>query len=531
MSNVQQKLQAVESWRTQYNPLRGLNIPRAVSMLEDGMRGQFADLQWTNEFIEQTDPDLFALVTRWLSAIGEMDYKVKLAGEDSDDFDKTLAEDQAGVLRARYNALGNMNEAIEHLVLASFRGFSIIQPQNDSGKVAASINDVTHLECLDQWNFIRDGRSGGWGWNPQAQSILYSALPAEYKLDASQLIIRTIRRPIDRIGLIKFVRANVSEKDWDSYVEIYGIPAAFVIGPANVPEGKETEYKNSAEEAAEGNGGYLPNGSDIKFADSPRGNQPFLFRLDYLTQKLVLAGTGGLLTMLTAPGSGTLAGSAHMEVFKIIARAEAARISEIMQRWFDRPLLDNAFAGKPRLAYFEIAAKEDRDVGTIVEHASKLAQAGYMIDEAELSEKTGYTLTVKAAPAPPTNPISPIDQTANRDVSSASSVNSVVTALADSADARLQDAARQALAQAFAKDLQPLREAIAAALNCEDDQAMLDALAKIPGELPAMLISMCKDPASQKVLEETLTSSLLNGIEEGVLSRSSTAAPAKGTTP
>ena len=34
------------AWRDQYNPLRGMSLPRLVSLLEAGERGQFADLQW-----------------------------------------------------------------------------------------------------------------------------------------------------------------------------------------------------------------------------------------------------------------------------------------------------------------------------------------------------------------------------------------------------------------------------------------------------------------------------------------------------
>jgi len=33
-------------WRDYYNPLRGLSMPKLVSLLESGERGQYADLQW-----------------------------------------------------------------------------------------------------------------------------------------------------------------------------------------------------------------------------------------------------------------------------------------------------------------------------------------------------------------------------------------------------------------------------------------------------------------------------------------------------
>lgn len=54
--------------------------------------------------------------------------------------------------------------------------------------------------------------------------------------------------------------------------------------------------------------GYLPNGSDIKFVNGGGGRPPFLEHIDYLDRQIVIAATGGLLTMLAEPGSGTLAG-------------------------------------------------------------------------------------------------------------------------------------------------------------------------------------------------------------------------------
>jgi hypothetical protein len=79
----------------------------------------------------------------------------------------------------------------------------------------------------------------------------------------------------------------------------------------------------------------LPNGSDVKFPSETRGNQPFLERLSRLDEELVLAGTGGKLTMLAESGSGTLAGNAQADGFADIAAAEALEISEVFQKQFD----------------------------------------------------------------------------------------------------------------------------------------------------------------------------------------------------
>jgi phage gp29-like protein len=367
-------------------------MSRAITMLEDAQRGCFADLQWTYSFIEQTDPDMIALVERRTSAILEMDFNVKSSAED-DSPDKALADAQVKALAEAYDKIDNLYEAIEHLAMAAFRGHAHCEKWFTGG-------ELTHLEIVDPWNVVRDGLRGPWKYNPEAKVTGFDGLPAENEIKPENFLIRTVARPINRIALFKFIRQNLSQKDWDAFIEIYGIPGAVVIGPPNIPEGEEAKYEAAAQAIAEGASGYAPNGTDVKFSDSPRGTNPFRDHLTYLTEKLILAGTGGLLTMLSAPGSGTLAGNAHTDTFDQIASAEARRISEIINRQLVEPWLEAAFPGQPPLAYFDLAANEEADVSEIVEHAVKLSQAGFLLDPEELSEKTGYKLTVKPTPAP-----------------------------------------------------------------------------------------------------------------------------------
>ena len=103
-----------------------------------------------------------------------------------------------------------------------------------------------------------------------------------------------------------------------------------------------------------------------------------------------MVGTGGLLTMLTESGSGTLAGSAHRDTFLQIARGDAALLSGLFQEQFDTPLLMEYFPGQPILAYFEFAPPAADEVSRVVRDAVELAKAGVRMDVEELSEKTGY---------------------------------------------------------------------------------------------------------------------------------------------
>lgn len=512
--NVEAVLQAARSWRDQFNPLRGLTIARAVSLMEAAQRGQLAELQWTYKFIEDTHPTAFALVERRTSALLEMDWNIhQVAQEDAGaGYSKALAEDQALALRAAYEGIDNLYEAIEHLALASFRMYAHLQPHFNGDAIA-------HLEPLNQWNFARDGMFGGWAWNPEAQDLAASRLPAANQITAAhRLIVRVVPRHVNRIALIQFIRASMGQKDWDSFVEIYGLPRPIIIMPADVPPDKVAEYEAAADDVAEGGGGSLPNGSEVKYPTEARGSSPFAQYLEFLERQLVLVGTGGLLTMLTESGSGTLAGNAHADTFKTIARAEARKISEILQRSIDAHVLDTKFSGRPRLAYFAMAAQEERDVGDIVDHTQKLALAGYQVDVADLAERTGYKLTLKPEPAPaPGFAAGGFHRALHR----------AAPDTADGIDARktdaLIDAGAEALVAAQDAEWRAVAERIMAAANAPTVEAGLEILKQLQAEQPEILARMLADDSPvARAYEDAMSAALLNGYALGAAKRSGT---------
>ena len=96
----------------------------------------------------------------------------------------------------------------------------------------------------------------------------------------------------------------------------------------------------------------------FKYVNGGSGRPPFKELVDYLDKQIVIAGTGGSLTMLAEPGSGTLAGNAHWAAFEQIARKDAALLSQVMQRDLDALVLAEYFPGEPVEAYFELGVAE-----------------------------------------------------------------------------------------------------------------------------------------------------------------------------
>ncbi len=68
-------------WRDAYSPLRGLSMPKLVSLLEAGERGQYADLQWFYHYMEQSDAMIAAVLQRRRAAWLSVDWDIRLAAD------------------------------------------------------------------------------------------------------------------------------------------------------------------------------------------------------------------------------------------------------------------------------------------------------------------------------------------------------------------------------------------------------------------------------------------------------------------
>lgn len=386
-----------DKWRESFNPLRRLSAERARSLIESYLTGAATDLMWALASpmtgVETSDPDYRALIERTLARLLEMDWEIRTAA-DAEGPAAARAETQAKALREAYEKFDELYAAIGHLAMAPYRGWAHVEVDYDGG----------NLNPVEPWNVVRDGLRGGWAYNPEAKPLFYESLPADLRIDPERhwWLIRTHPRPVGGWALMKWFYQALSTRDWAAFVNIYGIPGGVVIGPPNVPEGEEEAFRAAAADIARGGEGYLPHGSDWKANAEARGQQPFQAWLDWLSAKLILAGTGGKLTMLNDPtGLGSGQSASHEETFDQIAKAEARKIGEVFNRQFDRRVLAAAGllepGGRP-LAWWQLSAGEETDSGSIIEEVARLSQAGYRVEVKQVAEKTGYELTEKEPP-------------------------------------------------------------------------------------------------------------------------------------
>jgi hypothetical protein len=90
-----------------------------------------------------------------------------------------------------------------------------------------------------------------WEYNDEAASGRFRGTPIERE---NFVIMEAV--PLNRMLSVLFLRKNLNQKDWDSFLEVYGIPSVFLVGPASTLHSKEKEYQRIAEEIISDGRGY-----------------------------------------------------------------------------------------------------------------------------------------------------------------------------------------------------------------------------------------------------------------------------------
>lgn len=381
------------------SPLPFLTPQESRALYELYRKGQYADVMLCWAALEETDDMLSTVRNRRDSALAEMtdDVKVdsKSIGRHPDL--KTLAEEQQQCLAEYFAKVDNLRDAWRFLGSATFMGYGHLEPVTRLGRIK--------YEPVNQWLMVRPVRDGNWYYNESADR---SCARLEM-VDESELITRECLRPVDLPAMFAICAKYHALDGWDGFIDVFGNPAIFFKYPPGTSDEKAREYDRIAEEMiGDGRGGY-PDGGDIKTVETTaRGGETFQQRCEWSDKQILRCGTGGELTVMAAPGSGTLAGNAHQETFRMLAAGEGADISTCINRQESRRVLDRNFPGKPHLAYWTLEYEEAEDVSKHVDNITRMAAAGYITDEEEVSEASGYTVTYREPQPNPDQPSFPL---------------------------------------------------------------------------------------------------------------------------
>lgn len=389
--NVTGLMLDVLTQRERQNELPWLTPQRAVELYEAWRRGELADVQRVWEQLEETDDTLGTVLDKRQRALADMPWAIltdaEAIGDDAERARK--AELQQAYLQTVFNAVENLEEAFVHLGMADFRGVAALEITGNMQRM--------RWEVIEPWCLARPVRRGPWMYNAKAEAT-FSTLEA---LDAELIIVREAR-PIDLACMFLIVDKMHAIHGWDAFLDVYGNPSIFLELPPATGEQMARVYDALAKRIIGDGRGTVPSGSKFQTVETRQNNcDSFEKRAKWCQDAIITVATGGLLTITTESGSGTLAGSAHTDSFENLVAGSAASISAAINRQFTRRLLAAAFPDDPPLAYFSLAPEPADERMQLAQLLATLKTAGWQTTQEKVSELMQMDVEpVPAAPSP-----------------------------------------------------------------------------------------------------------------------------------
>ncbi len=486
---------------SQVNPLRGLTMSRVVMLLDRAQYGFYSNLAWLYAYVERRETTMIALKSRRQAALGRCDWVIEAHGKQaSDEANKSVVEAQKAFLESVYSQIDNLEDAWKWLGMATFRGFAHLEKHYDS------TGTVTHLEPVPQWYMARRYPSKQW---------LYDALALDRgngtPIQPDEWIVREVEGSLDEVASIFYCWKTMCLKDWGAFTSRFGVPNIFAEMEKDVavPAGTTMDaFRDTIAQVVSNGSGALPPGVRANMlAGGSSDNTPFPVHLEYLDKSLVLAGTGGKLTMLSdSTGIGSGATSAHEDVFDDIASAELSEIAEIIDRSIGQPLLRMRFPNDRQMVKLAIRKESATDAEKVGDLMWKSKLGGYRFAQ-EAAEK-GLGVKLERILTPDEVAVQNMDPNALQDQQSIEAQNrrNAITVNRDTLAGTIQlieESVRQSVAE-IANDF-----AHALALeNGERDQA----LKTLENRLPKILEELNSEPVAAEAFEKIMAESLVEGL-------------------
>ena len=388
-------LNQLDKWLERFNPLRGATLLTLSTYFDDADIGRFARVMWMARKMIRRDETIRACTRRIYAQLMKLDWTVKVMKELPTGVSQQQADAQREYLEQNYGRIENLKQAYSASAMADFYGFSHLEKHYDDQ------GEVCRMQPVPQWHWIRQNLYGGWMFNPDANPFPIDCVP----IDEENFVIRVVDDPWIEIALIHGLRKNQNDRDWDGFCARYGIPSTWFTAPMGAQEEKIQEFQEIADQMAKDSAGVLPHGAEVTTHETTQKGDVFKMKTDRHDSAIVLAATGGLLTMLTQSGSGTLAGGAHSDTWRELVSGIASEVTECFQEQLDKVWLTEKFPGQPIAAYFELDfPEEEADVAVIATTAKSFKDAGYTVQKAWLEEQTGMPLEDAPVPPPPVLP-------------------------------------------------------------------------------------------------------------------------------
>lgn len=375
-----------------YNPLAYLNKPEIERLFQNAKHGDDVLLQAVFSEVENLSPIYQVCIQKRLAGIANRKWDVTAIKDDASGATQAQIDYVKDVLlESESRNEDGLLDAIQWLVLANFRGRSVVKPfMTTDGKLI--------LKKLNNWNVLYDGSN--FYWNPTAEFVPFLDTNAKDKyldydilpLPKSEICWLVSPRPIDYPGLMLYLRQLIGEDQWSRFVEKQGIPQVLLTAPPGTPDTALDVWNMRAMQIYEGGSGTLPPETGVHFATEGRGQDPFSEYCRHQMEIISILATGGtLMTIGGSTGLGSDLASVQKESFNSLVNSDAKRIANAFQQVIKKILTHKFGKNVVVKCKFVFVEDDEYSVADYLEFAKSAKDLGLKIDAAELKRLTKFS--------------------------------------------------------------------------------------------------------------------------------------------
>ena len=506
------------------NPIRQLTGPYLVQQLDNWYLGYLQQTVMMWDAMLRRDDTLSAVVPKRKAAIGRKDWDIIIPEEYQDDPE---AEAQKAALKYAYqnlrathavdqNQIGGVSLMAKQMVEAVgywYVPHEILWRQTDQG-VTCVLNQVP------LWFF--ENRTGRLRFLPYDTS--WDGDP----LDEGAWMITVGQGIMEACSLLFFYK-HASYQDWANYSETHGSPGQVAITESLPNSENWQKLEETVSQISAGFRGVI-NAKDklMKIDWTAEGELPMPVFIEYINRAMTTLWMGGDLSTISGKsGTGDNTGASlqggEMDKFEA---DDCQMITETCNMQLDPMILRIVFGeGVQQKAFFSYGGARMKDLKAQSVIDTALYQMQFPLSAKQLSADyerdigVGDDALVKPQPAhgepgggaggggsngPWGNELKPSQKFA------------MILGNERVDNRKLISNANRLLAQKQAIVLKPLRDRLAAIQEITNEAQFKAAVAKLKSDLPAMLLQINKSPVTAKILEQTMTAAILNGMQAKV---------------
>jgi phage gp29-like protein len=484
-------------WRQiRFNPLRSLTPERLASAMDQSAAGWLREAALIYETIEQREVIIRSVMVKRRAAVARRDWQII-----QPDPENPNAEKHAATLEYFYNNL-TATDATDLNVRTGFSG--LLRQMMDAIVQRYAVHEIV-------WQPGADGLTAELRRVPlyffENRSGKLRFIGPENRADGMDLEedgwMVTVADGLGEALSICYMFKRLGVQDLLAFSEKFSIPG--VLGRTTAAKGSPEgiAMRDSVLAYASEWVGlvYSDDGTikdPISVIQTPGGGTalPPMQIAEYMDRMIAILVQGGDLSTISREGDST-GSNPQQNATDALIEDDCALVSETLQTQLDRLVIRMVHGDETPAAYIVVNPPSGRDLGKELLIDQGLDGLGLKQDPADLAERYGREIaedTAGVAPVTEVTSLTPLTAT-----------TAAGPAKPESAAAPA-DAAMGELRAALSADLQPLGNALAAALQAGDQAAMTAALKKISKGMPQYVVS----PQLEALLGKQMTEAYLS---------------------